>query len=78
MGHLVFLTQKKPRNEYYVDQRLLWLNSTGPLEFLLLLKDQEVRLGGEKEEERSHQSSSVPQKAVLSKASCSLPAIIVQ
>lgn len=73
MDHLVFLTQKQPQNECHVDHRLLWLSPTGPLEFLLLLKDQEVRVGmggrGLKKKERLHQSSPVPQKTVLSKSS---------
>lgn len=52
MDYLVFLTQKQPQSECHVDQSLLWLCSTGPLEFLLLLTDQEVRVGrGEGERE---------------------------
>lgn len=78
MDYLAFLTWKQPQSGCHIDQRLLWLSSAEPLEFLLLLKDQEVRVGGEKEKKRPHQRSSMPQKAVLSKASGSLTAIIVQ
>lgn len=69
--YLVFLTQKPPQNDCHVDHRLLWLSPTGSLEFLLLLKDQEERVGtggrGLQKEERPHQSSPVPPKTVLSK-----------
>lgn len=66
MDYLAFLTWKQPQSGCHIDQRLLWLSSAEPLEFLLLLKGQEVRVGrGEGEREATPEKLYAPKSCIF-------------